>query len=1316
MYKLSDLNKSKILLFLIFATVMVFASSIFVDDVSAAERNVTTNIQDAIGASGAGDTILLKEGETYSGNGNVVLNITKSLTIKGMGSGAVIDAQNNNRIINSISNGVTLNLINITFTGGYAASAILLGDTEGSNGGAIYINSGATVHITDCNFKNNNVKVKDGSTYIAKGGAIYNSGNLYITNCNFVENFAINPDWSSIAGQGGAIYNDGTNSVLSIKNSNFTKNEAKQDGSAANPHGGAIYINSGGTLVIDYCNFVDNKGRWGGAIYYNSNGATTLKISNSTFNNNRGWDYGGAIYSDNNLEVTSSVFSNNNAGKDGGAVYTNLNGKSAKIEYSIFYSNVASGSGSDCYNYKPLIGSRGTLTLNNNFWGSNSAPASSRFAGSGTITRNNYYMIYITIDASTGALLIGEELPYKVSAYFNNGVEDPTGSEKLPFYLVPLRKEYNTTHPLHPQTDIVGQYLGSNETTIWGQFSQISVYFTGTNTHLDTKLYESSPVYKPFIKNVTVNYENGTIYGIYGKNTTITGRVVDIYDRSIIDGTVTITIPSVGTFILDSSQFDGENFILAIVNNFTGKKNVTIYYDNTINHARAHATSINEIDVHNAELTINVGTANGTYGANGIINGTVDGIVDGDEIWLNITFANGTSYLVNASNGKFSLNIPVNFVNDFNFNITIHNSTGYYDFDVVFATFNVIPKNLNANIILSTGVYGSTGVISGRVTGIVGSDVVVIGIYNSNGDLIGTATVNPVNGWFSYNLPVNFADNLRFYIGLYDTNGTYKLSPVNGLFFVIPKSLTISIDASEGVYNGTGVINGTVNGIINNDAVVVAIYHRNGTLLGYANVNNGVFQLENIPVDVASDFYFVVTPSGSSEGKYIFLPVIGLFHITPKVLNVTINTSEGVYNGTGVINGTVNGIVNGTTVYLDIFDKGGNYLGTVELINGTFQFTLPVNFTNGFDFEIKFNSSTDGLYELSETFGTFNVLSANLTISNVVANGTYGGNGVVSGFVDGVVGTDDIYLDIYVNGTYLGTVKLENGSFQLNLSNIGYTADVRFELKLNNTSQGLYNLGMIQGTQRSSDTSGVFKVNPVDLSIVVGSSNGTYGQNASISGTVGGILNNDKVVLHTKINGVDYYAIVNSDGSFTFNLGAINYKTQNYVIDISSSEGLYNVPTSANTFTVAKGKMVSNITVTENPDGTSTVVIKLTDAVGNPIQYQVVRVLVDSKFVTTVITDENGLATAVLSASLSAGKHKISIAVGNDNYEDHSNIADFTKSDNGSDNGSGNGTDNVIPNNNSVSGASMKQTGIPLIAILLVLLSSLIVISRKKQN
>ncbi len=138
--------------------------------------------------------------------------------------------------------------------------------------------------------------LSNGSPGAFHGGAIYNDGEtgnvgLTVTNCTITGNSG---DY------GGAIFNDGYQdpsfpahtATLTVSNSTFTQNTGTQ-------YGGAIWNESGGIVMnVSYCTFSQNSAtaRSAGAIQFDgSSGTATGTIKNCTFTQNAAANYGGGV-------------------------------------------------------------------------------------------------------------------------------------------------------------------------------------------------------------------------------------------------------------------------------------------------------------------------------------------------------------------------------------------------------------------------------------------------------------------------------------------------------------------------------------------------------------------------------------------------------------------------------------------------------------------------------------------------------------------------------------------------------------------------------------------------------------------------------------------------------------------------------------------------------------------------------------------------------------------------------------------------------------------------------------------------------------
>ncbi len=237
-------------------------------------------IQNAIDKSNASDVILL-EG-TYMGSG-APIKISKSVSIKGTGNGATLNAKSNSQIFTISADNVLIE--NVRFINGQANNRI-----EPNSGGAID-SSGDNLKIINCEFTTNSAQY---------AGALLSQGNnASIIDCTF--------DANTVEYGGGALYVDGDDSL------------------------------------VDNCIFLDNMGYHVGAavVWAGSNGI----LSNSLFVNpvsdaNRISQFGGAVlWMGSNGILTKSSFFNNVAKNNGAAVY--WKGINGSLTYCIFGNNTS---------------------------------------------------------------------------------------------------------------------------------------------------------------------------------------------------------------------------------------------------------------------------------------------------------------------------------------------------------------------------------------------------------------------------------------------------------------------------------------------------------------------------------------------------------------------------------------------------------------------------------------------------------------------------------------------------------------------------------------------------------------------------------------------------------------------------------------------------------------------------------------------------------------------------------------------------------------------------------------------------------------
>ena len=213
------------------------------------------------------------------------LDITDNLIIQGQSAQTtIIDARNLDRVF-EVFPGVTLQLFNLTVTGGDLAgrgdgggirvdngmlqlSNVIVIDNRASNGGGIHNNLG-TVTGTDSTFANNRA---EGMSGFGQGGAIDSIGGAVI-----VRQSTINDNFALSAGGGISSSADTLGGSLSIENSTIAQNTAG-DFNSMQGDGGGLYIQANVNATVFASTVAFNMaGNQGGGAWVN--GSLTLDRS-----------------------------------------------------------------------------------------------------------------------------------------------------------------------------------------------------------------------------------------------------------------------------------------------------------------------------------------------------------------------------------------------------------------------------------------------------------------------------------------------------------------------------------------------------------------------------------------------------------------------------------------------------------------------------------------------------------------------------------------------------------------------------------------------------------------------------------------------------------------------------------------------------------------------------------------------------------------------------------------------------------------------------------------------------------------------------
>jgi predicted outer membrane repeat protein len=186
------------------------------------------------------------------------------------------------------------------------------------DGGALYIYGDAV--LTDCTFFNN---LATSGSSVSGGGAIYAEGNLQLFNTDLISN--------STARAGGGIYASGT---VDVSGGHFIENH----NTSPLASGGGIVA---GAVTVSGTEFLSNTSSlMGGAI-----AAGDVVIVSSRFERNVASGEGGAIRAYRSLVLSDTTFINNTGVDYGGAVSVEQNQGAASISGGRFINNSVTSSG-----------------------------------------------------------------------------------------------------------------------------------------------------------------------------------------------------------------------------------------------------------------------------------------------------------------------------------------------------------------------------------------------------------------------------------------------------------------------------------------------------------------------------------------------------------------------------------------------------------------------------------------------------------------------------------------------------------------------------------------------------------------------------------------------------------------------------------------------------------------------------------------------------------------------------------------------------------------------------------------------------------
>ena len=292
-------------------------------------------IQAAINATADGDEIVVADG-TYTGTGNVNLNMSKAVTLRSASNdpaACIIDGGGSARGVGSWQTGSTLatTIRGIKFYNCYNAA--------GGAGLWIYLTPAVviTIKVENCVFEA--CSAGNGpSIYVYNGSATTGNLNIAVDGCTFTNNQAT-------GGSGGGLYFLNQYSKTIVKNCLFQGNTATIRGGAifqqtyptapdglfianstfvgnyAASRGGALYLYQAPDNVVVNCLFYENSAiSRGTAAYFNTGTGTSAVFCNNTLADNVYVGCSGVIYADTTLNLDNSIVYNNNPNSFGGSV------------------------------------------------------------------------------------------------------------------------------------------------------------------------------------------------------------------------------------------------------------------------------------------------------------------------------------------------------------------------------------------------------------------------------------------------------------------------------------------------------------------------------------------------------------------------------------------------------------------------------------------------------------------------------------------------------------------------------------------------------------------------------------------------------------------------------------------------------------------------------------------------------------------------------------------------------------------------------------------------------------------------------------
>lgn len=361
-------------------------SIIYVDATNTGSQNgqswstAYSDLQDAISASSAGDSIFVANGEYYPSIGlagstdprdrafliptgvalfggfvgnessitdrsldSMSLHVTNRTRLSGDIGTLNDDSDNCYHVVVSIlsSNSTLVDGFTISDANANGQDSIVV------NGVDIFRKYGGGLNLTTSFLTLANCVVRDNVASRGGGGINNNDSDPNIENSTFYSNSVIWNDDQDPNSGGGAMRNDASHP--NIYQTTFHGNDCY-----AAQGGGAIRNENASNPTIDHSRIRDNSttfGGDGGAGMYNATGSAP-NISNCRFLSNYTQEQGGAMYNDNSTPIVSNSLFQSNIGAGGAGAIESDGGSHMELLNCEFFSNSTDGDGGALQNWK----------------------------------------------------------------------------------------------------------------------------------------------------------------------------------------------------------------------------------------------------------------------------------------------------------------------------------------------------------------------------------------------------------------------------------------------------------------------------------------------------------------------------------------------------------------------------------------------------------------------------------------------------------------------------------------------------------------------------------------------------------------------------------------------------------------------------------------------------------------------------------------------------------------------------------------------------------------------------------------------------